>query len=127
MYIGDSRVAERTREILSVELRIVPRARNGANVDESRNAVCFQQTDEFIDRPRGVTDRENGDSGVFDEGTGAWLHSGPSLSFGWRLFSDCATWAGSGHDDTLRSSVLLMRRVSWGLQFLRDGTGLELE
>jgi hypothetical protein len=44
--------AQNARERLAIELRVVARSRNGADVDDAIDAVSGEQTDELIDRPR---------------------------------------------------------------------------
>ena len=97
MYVGDSGGAERIREILAIKLRIVSRARDGAHVDDARDAVCFQQSDEFADRSRGVTDRENERFGIFGPESGPRLSSRLPLAHLRRPFPDCAFPARSRH------------------------------
>jgi hypothetical protein len=41
---------------IRVELRVVPRARDGAHIRYSTHAMYQQQVDEFFDRSRGVAD-----------------------------------------------------------------------
>jgi hypothetical protein len=47
------------RQLVSIELRIVPRPRDRTDVDNSLDAVRFQKTDEGLYRTCGVTDRED--------------------------------------------------------------------
>ena len=50
---------ERQRQLVSVELRIVPRPRDGAYVDHPLDAVRLQKANEVFNCPGRVTDRED--------------------------------------------------------------------
>jgi hypothetical protein len=44
---------------LAIELRIVPRARNGPNVHQPLNSMALKQIDEIVNRPRRMADGQN--------------------------------------------------------------------
>jgi hypothetical protein len=45
---------ERRRQFASVELRIMPRTRDGTHIDQPLYLVCFQDVDELLCRARGM-------------------------------------------------------------------------
>src|SRR6185437_4287727 len=59
MRVGDVRAAQGSGEGGAIELRIVARARNGANVHEALDAVGFEQREKFGDGAIRVANREN--------------------------------------------------------------------
>lgn len=58
--ITDSDRGQRGGQVFPIELRVVSRPRHGANIDHASDAMRFEQSDELRDRPRRVTDGENG-------------------------------------------------------------------
>src|ERR1017187_8969667 len=56
MLINDSRVLQTAGQIFLVELRVVPRTRDGSDIHQLPDAVRVQNTDELIDRMRGMAD-----------------------------------------------------------------------
>src|SRR5688572_3681481 len=86
---------------------IVPRPRHGAHVDKLRHAMRLEQTEEFIDRPRRVSDRQNEQIRLF----GLRLRSnrlaelGFSMAGAWFQFSSSRLLRGlqsQGHAINLR-------------------------
>ena len=57
--VVNSRVVQRPRQSLSIELRIVARSRDGAGVDDAPNAVRPEEADQFRGWARGMSDRED--------------------------------------------------------------------
>ena len=57
--IADVHGGERSGQRLGVELRVVPRARHRAHVDQLRNEVGAKQLHERLDRPRRMADRQD--------------------------------------------------------------------
>ena len=53
---------KKIRERVAIELRVVPGARNGADVDEPLDAVRLQKRNEIVQRSVRVPDGENGDA-----------------------------------------------------------------
>src|SRR5687768_12821050 len=70
---------------------------DGAHVDDARDAVCFQQTDKFLNGSRGVTDRENDRFVILGAECGPRLRSRLPLAHVRWPFPDCAVPAGSRH------------------------------
>jgi hypothetical protein len=63
--VTNSRFLEGAGETIAIELRIVPRAWNCANVDQLLYAVSKQQVFKFFDRSRRVPHSENHDGTLF--------------------------------------------------------------
>ena len=59
MRVGNARMLQRFRQRVAIELRIVPRTRNGSDVDQSFDSMLPKQTDKFANRARGMADRQN--------------------------------------------------------------------
>ncbi len=59
MHVGNVRAANGSSERVAIELRIVARFWDGANVNEAFDAVGFEQGDEFGDGTIGVADGED--------------------------------------------------------------------
>jgi hypothetical protein len=62
-HVVDILLLERAAEIFSVELRIMPRARHGAHIDQTLDAVGIEQCDKPLDRQRRMADRASLDFG----------------------------------------------------------------
>lgn len=60
MQIPDSCRFERRTQLILSKLGIVAGARDGAHIDELANPMGAEQSDEFVDGPRGVADGEEG-------------------------------------------------------------------
>ena len=59
MTVGDPSINERFRESISVELRIRPRARDRAHIDEQIHGHLPEQSHKFFDRARRMAYRED--------------------------------------------------------------------
>lgn len=59
MYVPDASRAQMPGKQFSIELRIVPRTRHAADVYNPLHAMRLQNLDKFLERPRGMPDREN--------------------------------------------------------------------
>jgi hypothetical protein len=59
MTVGDPSIQERFRESISVELRIRPRARDRAHIDEQVHGHLPEQSYKFFDRARRMAYRED--------------------------------------------------------------------
>jgi hypothetical protein len=59
MRVSDPRATQGPGQRVTTELRVVSRAWNCPNVDDTINAVGGEQADEFVDRPCGMPDSEN--------------------------------------------------------------------
>lgn len=57
--IGDAALSQGWSKRFSIELRIVPRAWNGADIDHAFHSIRAQQFDKLVERPRRVADRKN--------------------------------------------------------------------
>lgn len=62
VQVANPGLPERVRECVAIELRVVPGARNGADVDDPLDAVRLQKRNEIVQRSVGVPDGENGDA-----------------------------------------------------------------
>ena len=51
------------RQFTSIELRIVPRTRDGAYINQALYLVCFQKMDELLRRACGVSDGQDNQLG----------------------------------------------------------------
>ena len=51
------------RQFTSIELRIVPRTRDGAYINQALYLVCFQKVDELLRRACGVSDGQDNERG----------------------------------------------------------------
>ena len=47
------------RQLIAIELRIVPGSRNRSDINDTLYAVSFKESHEYLDRARGVPDREH--------------------------------------------------------------------
>ncbi len=59
MTVGDPSLSESPRKSISVELRIGPRARDRAHIDDQIHVDLPDQSDKFVDRARRMVDREH--------------------------------------------------------------------
>jgi hypothetical protein len=59
MFVGDAGQRQRGGQFFLVELQIMPRARNGADIDEASDGVRSQRRDEIIERPGRMTDSQH--------------------------------------------------------------------
>jgi hypothetical protein len=59
MPVVNSSAVQRRRQLVSIELRILPRPRNRAHIDDSLDVVRLEKTDELLYCPCRVTDRED--------------------------------------------------------------------
>jgi len=59
MPVGYPDLEECLRERISVELRVCPRARDRAHIDEQINGHLLKQSHKFADRPRRMADRKD--------------------------------------------------------------------
>ena len=57
--VDDTRCLQTSGQVFSIELRIVPRPRDGSYVHQLPDTVRVQDADEFIDRMCGVTQRRD--------------------------------------------------------------------
>src|SRR6185437_4956774 len=74
VHVVDPGPLQGETKLILAKLRIVARARNRAYIGQLPNAVRVQQRNKIIDRPRGMTDGENGErkvsmGGPFREGS----------------------------------------------------------
>src|SRR5581483_8647742 len=57
--IANSVFRQRARQLFAIELRISPRARNGANIHQQRDAMSLQNAQEFFKWTNRMADGEN--------------------------------------------------------------------
>ncbi len=61
MTVGNAKALQRRRQLVSIELRIVPRSWDRPHVDDMLDAVSFQQMYELFDCPSGMTNGKDGE------------------------------------------------------------------
>ena len=59
MDVGDASMAERLRQRVLIELRVVPRAGDGPYIHKPLHAVRLQQVEEVLHRPSGMSDGQD--------------------------------------------------------------------
>ena len=59
MPVADADASQCGGQCVAVELRIMARTRNRANIHQLLDTVCLQQADELIERTRRMADGEN--------------------------------------------------------------------
>ena len=57
--VVDLRAVQSRRQLVAIELGIVSRARDRPHVDDALDAVRLEEAEEFVDRARGMPDRED--------------------------------------------------------------------